>query len=419
MATPIEQIAPRQISSYKVVIESPNGTRLDITPHVIEMSIFESIYAINMHGQLVIGDNSAIFSDLPIVGQENINIQFTRMGEDVDLDFVVSGVEDISSPLESVGAYVILFTAKTKLLNTVSESSKSYKGLGVDIIREIYDDKFGIFAKLDVKASGGSSMRVVMPFIKPFAAINMIQQTAYDTNKSPLFIFDTVYDENPQLTSLHNMMTQEPVHHISNRVNFNNAEDGMSTRDILEYTGQAQHIEIPSAYSVFEQIAAGSYATSIDTVDISNKSIRNYTFDHTKHAVVDNDYMHANFKINDRLLSEHTGAHNAVNYINTKAFDSLGNIYGSDSYARPSVDSRLNRLDTINMNIQMDSVPGVAAGKTITVDYKRFVPMVTDQDTPKDEINSGKYLISSLRHYIKLGEYTMSLNLVRSHVGDS
>ena len=95
----------------------------------------------------------------------------------------------------------------------------------------------------------------------------------------------------------------------------------------------------------------------------------------------------------------------------------MNNIYGIDNYARATVDSKLNRIDTIELSMSMDSVPAVMAGKIIDIDFTRFTPMLSDKDNPKDEMTSGRYLVSSLRHHIKLGEYTMSLNLVRNNIG--
>jgi len=413
----IEDISPKRISGYKILISSLNGNTVDITPLVIETSIFESIYSINLHGHLVIADNSALFSDLPIVGQEKINIQFIRNDIDVDLTFIVSGVEDLASYNDSVGAYVITFTSESKLVNAVSEFSKSFSGLGVNIIRQIYNDNFGKNS-LDVKVNGGNSMNVVMPFTKPFAAINMIQRASYDANKSPLFIFDTVFGDAPELTSLYVMQSQETVHKISNNINVNTEADGQSSRDMLLHVGEAYNIEIPSAYNVFEQISDGTFASSIDTIDISTKSITRDAYSYLNHDVIDGtDYMHSNFQINDTALTKYTSANVSTNFINTKSFESLNNIYGTDKYARATVDSKLNRIDTIELSMHMDSVPAVSAGKIVDIDFTRFTPMLSDKDNPKDEMTSGRYLVSSLRHHIKLGEYTMALNLVRNNVG--
>ena len=427
MAT-IEDVSPKRITGYKVIISSLNGNTVDITPLVVETSIFESIYSINLHGHLVIADNSALFSDLPIVGQEKINIQFIKNDIDVDLNFIVSGVEDLASYNDSVGAYVITFTSESKLVNAVSEFSKSFSGLGVNIIRQIYNDNFGKNS-LDVKVKGGNSMNVVMPFTKPFAAINMIQRASYDTSKSPLFIFDTVFGDAPELTSLYAMQSQEIIHKIYNRINVNTEVDGRSSRDMLQHVGEAYNIEMPSAYNVFEQISDGTFASSIDTIDISTKSIMRAAYNYLDHGVVDStDYMHSNFQINDNALTKYTSANISTNFINTKAFsrsapgnistnEGLGNIYGTDKYARATVDSKLNRIDTIEISMHMDSVPAVRAGKIVDIDFTRFTPMLSDKDNPKDEMTSGRYLVSSLRHHIKLGEYTMALNLVRNNVG--
>jgi hypothetical protein len=66
----------------------------------------------------------------------------------------------------------------------------------------------------------------------------------------------------------------------------------------------------------------------------------------------------------------------------------------------------------------LDTGEPFGAGKTVDYVLPHFSPSLTSDDRQIDEVNSGKYIIASLRHYIKDGEYTMSVELIRDGVGD-
>ena len=66
----------------------------------------------------------------------------------------------------------------------------------------------------------------------------------------------------------------------------------------------------------------------------------------------------------------------------------------------------MKRLKSTSVNVYMNSVTDLEAGKTVDLKYYRFSPKLNNEDID-DKVNSGKYLIAALRHYVKNGEYTM------------
>jgi hypothetical protein len=77
----------------------------------------------------------------------------------------------------------------------------------------------------------------------------------------------------------------------------------------------------------------------------------------------------------------------------------------------------MKRLNTTAVHVHMNSVTELEAGKTVDVLFPRFSPNLGVNEDINDKVNSGKYLISAIRHYIKNREYTMSLELIRDGMG--
>ena len=77
----------------------------------------------------------------------------------------------------------------------------------------------------------------------------------------------------------------------------------------------------------------------------------------------------------------------------------------------------MSRMDSTVVNIYMNSVPAIAAGVTVEYTKQRFSPKFNRDEDPTDKVNSGIYLVSSVRHYIRNNEYTMSIELIRDGMG--
>jgi hypothetical protein len=54
----------------------------------------------------------------------------------------------------------------------------------------------------------------------------------------------------------------------------------------------------------------------------------------------------------------------------------------------------------------------------VNYNITHFSPNLENNNDLIDEVNSGKYIVASLRHYIKNGEYTMSAELIRDGIGE-
>jgi hypothetical protein len=68
------------------------------------------------------------------------------------------------------------------------------------------------------------------------------------------------------------------------------------------------------------------------------------------------------------------------------------------------------------LSLYTDSAPKkYMVGKCINLDLPINAPGVANGDM-KDELFSGKYLITRLRHYIKGEEYTMSIEVIRDGI---
>ena len=423
----IAELVPKKLKAIRIVVERYNKEVIDITSSISEISLYESIYAPFVYGELVVVDNSAMLSTFPFIGQEKVLIYWERENKTVTKIFRITDVFDVRQVNDQTGSYGLSITSEQQIRNSISLFSKSYKGNSSEIIEKIY--KEFLLQDLDVRVTGYLSHNIVFPYIKPLQAINMIQKATPAFDKTPMFVYDTVYGDGPVLDSMKNMLDQEPVLKLEMKNNTNaDVETGISSSRIDEFRNQVYGITINRAYNTLEQLGSGAYACQTLAVDIGNRSYNVTDFDFVKHAptVGGKDWISTFFTFDDVLNSTNpdnvivNGIRSTsapVQYRNINAYDDYPSLSTVDENLIASMRSYFKRLKSISINVHMNSVVDLEAGKTVELDYYRFSPKLNNED-PEDKVNSGKYLIAALRHYVKNGEYTMSLELVRDGMGE-
>jgi len=85
----------------------------------------------------------------------------------------------------------------------------------------------------------------------------------------------------------------------------------------------------------------------------------------------------------------------------------------------------VRRHATTVVKVYMDSIAYTldndepfTVGQTVTYNLVRFKPRLSNDEEQLDLVNSGKYIVSAIRHYIKDAEYRMSVELIRDGIGE-
>lgn len=416
---------PKTLQGLAVVIERYNKSLVDITSNITEISLYESIFTPFMYGEIILIDNSAMLSIFPFIGQEKVLIVWEREDKTIVKVFRVTDVFDVNQINESTGGYGISITSEKQMRNAISLFSKSYKDNSSEIIRKLYKEY--LLEDLDVKVEGYFDHNVVFPYMKPLQAINMIQRATPAIDKTPMFVFESLYDEKPILNSMKQMLEQNPVLEIDPK---NTAADNpiSASSNMDKYRNQAYKVTINRAYNTLDQLGSGAYSCQTLGVDIGARTYTVTDFDFTKHAptICQKDWISTFFTFDSVINTDNpdgvlvNGIRSTaapVQYRNENAFEDFPNLNTIDENLAAAMRSYMKRLKSISVNVHMNSVPDLGVGKTVKLKWYRFSPKLNNED-PEDKVNSGVYLIAALRHYLKNGEYTMSMELVRDGIGE-
>lgn len=417
---------PKKLSELEVSIGNYRGDGYDITTQVAEISIYESIRSPFLYGEIVLIDNSAMMSSFPFIGQERISISWKRDQERITRVFFITDVYDVHAGNQNTGTYGLSITSFRQMKNAVSLFSRAYSGPPEQIISNIHSEFFG--QELEVQARGKSEYNIVFPYMKPYQAIDMVRRHVPAEDNTPFFLFESFYSPvGPRLDSLGNMYAQEPIIEIEPKQQANTNPRGESSRDNDSYRRQIYDYMMPKAYDTLEKIGNGTYAMRTTAVDLTRKTFPIEEFNHlTQAPTVAGEHIQPEFRINDLPLNELYDTRHSIEYQNRYAFDNdLPNIHGYDNtFDKTRLASYMNKLGTTSFYMSMDSMRVTdngeifEVGKTADLRIPKFQPKFDENESVIDKVNSGTYLIMSIRHYFKREEYTFSVEFSRDGIGE-
>jgi len=422
----IRDRVPKTVTDLRVLIIKYNDSVVDITKECVEISIYESIYTPFLYGEIIMGDNSSIIATFPMIGQEKVRIEWKKNGQDSVKEFYVTDVFDVQQHLEGIGSFGISITSEKQMRNAITLFSKSYKGRGDEIIQNVFEEHLRDTLTVNVKAK--TSHSVVFPYMKPLAAVNMIQKSVLAEDGTPMFLFESLYGDAPGavLDSYKRMYDQEPVFEIEPVKTTNrDADNGDAQRGLSNLQGQVYQFSITKGYDTLDQMTKGAYGATAIVVDASDKTAAVTEFSFRKHAgPVAKDWISEFFAFDNIRVDKQYNTklfyvpQNKLAFCKDDGTLDFPNINSTDDELDSVIiSSYMNRINTTNVAIHMNSVPDLEVGKTINYTFPRFSPKLNKNEDTYDKVNSGKYLISAIRHYIKNSEYTMSIELIRDGIG--
>ncbi len=420
--------SPSGIGDFKILITAHDGEVFDISDNVTELSLFESIYRPYIHGNMVVVDNSMILADVPMVGQERIFIQWKRDDQLTTKIFFANRVTNVSKQNDGVGVFEISLNSVVQTRNAVSLFSQSYEGVSDEIIKLVFEDHLGTSVVSMDGTVGKTEHSIVFPYMKPLQAIDMIIKNVLADDNTPMFVYETFYPNEIRLDSFGRMAERESITRISGKTPVNDDPEGQASRKSLKERGNVYDESISRAYDLFDNLNKGSLASNIIITDPSTRQYEVVEFNYKNDAPpFFQNWISPDFVDGEGLRPEEQfNTHNTYLPRNELAFnEEPPNLNTIDDKDRTTLNSYIRRHATTVVKVYMDSIAFTlennepfTVGQTVDYDLLKSMPRLPGSYEEMDKFNSGKYIISAIRHYIKNYEYNMSVELIRDGIGE-
>jgi hypothetical protein len=295
----------------------PDGAELNKV--IVSWGISESMNSPYVHGFAVVHESNNILKDLPIIGEEEVFIQYVDyyMNSRSE-EFYVYSVEEVQ-PENSVNdrmlKYIIRFCSKQKLHSDKTRIRRSYADQTIsEMALALYDEYFrttNAFDKdIEIEETTGNQT-LVIPNLRPDEAMNFLTRRAFSAeNKSSSFRFFETREKYffctyEYLVDKYKDMILNDATAIENNLKFiyNTANDN---------TGPGQEVAQQS-------VSALTFGTKVNSIsDIKNGNYRRRVteLDYLSRTRITRDYDYstefAGFKQIDTIKKTHTDE-----YINT------------------------------------------------------------------------------------------------------
>ena len=405
----------KSVKDLTCTIINYNGTRVDVTDHVLSFSIYESIFNFSLVGEVFMFDKGGLIDTIPIMGQEIFTIEYTKADTDYEFEFYIADVKEYNELTEGSASYTMYLSGKKEMLNGVNTFSKSYSGLASEIMNKICTDYLD--TSIDNLSASGNSMNIVIPFMKPFDALKMIMKNSLSLDRSPLFLFENVFNEF-NLIPLSEMQSADPKVTLIYGQDINNDKSGESLRNAGKRMNKAFNQAFRKGFDSYQNITAGGYSSFVNAIDLATKNYERHDYSYTSHAPYRenmNDTVTNSWKINNSIQVNKAYESKMFNgKFNSLAFENSFNFNGTDQYQKAIIESYNARMDTFVSTAYTNSIEGLKSGDKVVINFKRPIPNIGDNDdTLFDEHLSGEYIISSLRHQIKRDQYSYTMELIK------
>lgn len=391
---------------------------------VQSVDIYESIYTPYVVADVGVLDGASLKENLNLSGGEDFKIKFLGYGNDEPIEYNMK-LGDISGLITADNlrskSYKIRMYSGEYVLNSAKVVSRSYSTSTENIVKDIIGSVLESKKNVSVEPTKDLPV-VVIPYLNPLSAISFIRQRSVSTNNqaSPLLFFENKYGY--FFTSVYSIIQAGGAG--SNIVDMFFQREAIST-NVKGPEGTITDINahklfynytIKTPVDVVSLLQGGGLNSVISDYDINTKTYRRrvYTNKPTNSEFV--DFTDGSNSLLTGKISEDyapfTGKGFLIPFAKYKDTTNPTNNFMYDSLAEKY--SYTNLLAQQKTYVDIPGNTKITAGSIIELVVPRHDSLFDKKD--KNEVESGRYLVSSVRHSINIlmdSKYDTHLELIR------
>jgi hypothetical protein len=398
------------IEIQSINISSFNGNEYEITDLIVETNIFEDIFSNTLSASFVVVDGAGVLSNLPIVGQELIQMTFKTPFTSLKVvKLLVYKIENVSSATAHTASYILHTISSEAVENVLSSFSRYYSGTSSEIVQNCFKDYIKSDKKLIIENSRFAT-ELIVPYWTPFYLFNWLAARSVSVQGSqPSFVFYENMKDGFNFKSIESMLTNKSVtrwKYRSSPIDINDEHAVDKQRSIiLDY-------KVVEAYNIVDHCINGMIGTKIFVKDMLKKYVDilsyNYLddFNNTKHA---SKYP---------MIPEKNAA--GLRYSNRFVEPKI--VFGhSQMFAMKDHDhydvwvsrrkSFVEQMHSQVLQLTMNGDTEISIGDMVDIDIPDNIPVGIK--SLSSSTLSGRYLITSIRHIIKANKHFMSVEVVK------
>lgn len=393
---------PGDLSLSEITIKATNGTELNITPQVVELSIYENMFVNSITAKLVVVDSVGLIGNLPITGFESVTFTLNNPNtQSKTLDFFLYKVEPRISINAHSNGYVLNLISYEAILDQTTSFSSSFSGKISNIVKTVFKRFFGGRNKTIEIHETDNSTKAICPFWTPFQFINWLANRSFPIQgRAPTyFFFETL--SGFYFKSLDVMFRSTPfVEYVFRPKNIPFVENAMYEKMVT-----IVDFKVLESATSLELISNGAFGSQLYLKDINENS-----FTKKQYRYSDSSFP----RLNENPIKPSIDAFgsNLESPNNTKVIGTCGQPFGDTSdinnFDRWVLERKavIELLNSKRIEIYVHGHLSAEVGRTVEL-------LIPNGEKTLDKFASGKYLVVGVNHTISnQTKHMMSLELV-------
>lgn len=432
---------PGDVHIERLQLVSTRGLVVDLDDYFVEFNLYEEIFSPSLVGSILITDNRNLIQLMPIVGEELLIVKLTTPSfpSSIEKTFRVIKVEDKHIVKgQNAHMYTLHFISQELSLDMNAPIYKSFEGNIDDVVIEIFEDYVAMNRTLLeeqkklVESPEDTPLKIItetknkVKFVSPgwtaFKCINWLASRSlpkeekacnflfWESNKCYYFgTLETIFKRTIDEKKYAGVYTYSP----------SNIRTGPS-RDIEREMFITDSVENITSFDYVKSYSSGYLSNRLVNLDIVNKKYENIVYDHVEKY---HDYYHMSGK-GTKLSMPMFASDSMRNPDNNikfypkhpKLFDEFEeNINEKYHEIHGNRLSLLMELDSFKINISVPGRTDLEAGQMIYFKYPDINPKDGSDKNKEnlDELYTGSYLISAIRHQVNAVRHRMILELTK------
>jgi hypothetical protein len=363
--------------------------QIEIGKMVTSMSLYESIHG-DIRGILHVIDNINFFDTFINKEMPGVEITYNYLGTSMVIPLIANGITDQVITKTGKNYNIVLISIST-VNKTVSRICDTYSGTSNDILINMWKETQGTEIPLSLNTQAVTKGKYVVPNISAGTAISNVVQSAYDENKTGMFLYQRLAEGGAtRFVSLHDM-ARSKYYNDDGKTCFqiqNSYVDKSIITNPVGTVGSCDNFQLVSYNENYIQKLAGG---------LWGKRITEFELDQTKKT--------------ELTAIEYTSIDAPSYKISKKLYDNGVSLFTPDSKTDNDAiqNTKYRVFNTTLMAESTVAVPNLSCGMVVDVNQGGGDISRTKSD--------GEYIIASINHRYNMNDgemnYVQDIGLTR------
>lgn len=403
------------IQIKEVQLNSLNGQAANVTNQVTLIEIFEDLFSPFITMNIVLKESVDYINVFPFIGEEYVDIDIVTPTLDIPIKgrFYVYKITDRQYTKEREVIYALKCISSDFLVDANKKISKTYEGKVSDIAFNILGDKgLETTKKVNIEPTSNST-KFIANYWSPVKCMNYISELAVSANFSPSYLF---YENRDgfNFRSINELLKTNSIQKfIKDNYTRTVDENGTSsTLDPQEDYKRVISVSVPVLSDYMSDIQSGRIKSRLVSYDITTKRyvVKDYSVkkDPKPETLLNENPSYSKYALANAASSQMLSSKSYGN------FNNFGDVTSSKIQQKRL--SFFQNLSKFKVNLQVYGRTDYTVGKVIDLNLPRAAQILKQDQDPRDQILSGRYLISAISHTITRERHTCNMEIIKNSV---